>query len=111
MNMIRAFVFSMASLGALAGNAVAAEPELLLVIKNHRFEPTELKVAAGQRVKLVIHNQDSTPEEFESHDLNREKVIPPGAKATVFIGPLKPGRYAFVGEFNESTAKGVVVAE
>ena len=90
---------------------LAADPEALLVIKNNRFEPTELRVPAGQRVKLVVHNQDSTPEEFESHDLNREKVIPPGAKATIFIGPLKPGRYAFFGEYHEATAKGVIVAE
>ena len=91
--------------------AVAADAEALLVIKNHRFEPAELKVPAGQRVKLTVHNQDSTPEEFESHKLNREKVIAPGAKVVLFIGPLKPGKYEFVGEYNEATAKGVVVAE
>lgn len=91
--------------------ASSAEPEIALAIKNHRFEPAELKVPANQRVKLVVHNQDSTPEEFESHSLNREKVIPGRAKATIFIGPLKPGRYPFVGEFNEATAKGVVVVE
>ena len=62
------------------------------MIKNHRFEPALLKVPAGQRVKLVVHNQDATPEEFESHGLNREKVVPGGAKATIYIGPLKPGR-------------------
>jgi heme/copper-type cytochrome/quinol oxidase subunit 2 len=93
------------------GSATAAEPELQLVIKNHRFEPAELKVPANQRVKLVVHNEDTTPEEFESRALNREKVIPPGAKATIFIGPLKPGRYGFAGEYNEATAKGVVVVE
>ena len=95
----------------LAGMATAAEPEILLVIKNHRFEPAELKVPSGQRIKLVVHNQDSTPEEFESHSLNREKVIPGGAKAIIYIGPLKPGRYDFFGEYNEATAKGAVVAE
>jgi plastocyanin len=88
-----------------------AEPEALLVIKNHRFEPAEVKVPAGQRVKLTVHNQDATPEEFESHKLNREKVVPPGAKVVIFIGPLKPGRHEFFGEYNEATAKGVVVAE
>ena len=91
--------------------ALAAEPEVLLVIKNHRFEPAELKVPANQRIKLVVHNQDATPEEFESHSLNREKIVPAQGKVTVFIGPLKPGRYAFFGEYNEATAKGVVVAE
>ena len=103
-----AFAFSAI---AFANLAMAADPEVALVIKNHRFEPTELKVPAGQRIKLVVHNQDSTPEEFESHSLNREKVIPGGAKATIYVGPLKPGRYDFFGEYNPTTAKGVVIAE
>lgn len=96
---------------AFAGMAAAAELEFALVIKNHRFEPAELRVPARQRVKLVVHNQDSTPEEFESHSLNREKVIPGGSKATIYMGPLQPGRYEFIGEYNEATAKGAVVAE
>jgi plastocyanin len=95
----------------LCTGALAAQPEVLLVIKDHRFQPAEVKVPAGQRVKLVVHNQDSTPEEFESHSLNREKVVPGGAKAAIFIGPLTPGRYEFYGEYNEATAKGAVVAE
>ena len=105
------FASTLISASFLATSAIGAEPELLLVIKNHRFEPAEVKVPAGQRVKLVVHNQDSTAEEFESHDLNREKIIPAGAKATIFIGPLKPGRYQFFGEYNEASAKGVVIAE
>ena len=111
--MIRHALLSASAVMALvfAGQIQAAEPELLLVIKNHRFEPAELKVPSGQRVKLVVHNQDATPEEFESHSLGREKLIPAGAKVTVFIGPLKPGSYSFVGEYNEATAKGVVIAE
>lgn len=111
--MTRIQALSAVALAALlgAGAAGAAEPEVQLVIKNHRFEPSEFKVPAGQRVKLIVHNQDATAEEFESHSLNREKVIPGGAKATIFIGPLKPGRYTFFGEYNEATAKGAVVAE
>jgi hypothetical protein len=105
------FAIVAASIALLCGTAQAADLEVQLVIKNHRFEQPELKVPAGQRVKLIVHNQDSTPEEFESHSLNREKVIPAGAKATIFIGPLKAGRYDFVGEYNEATAKGVVIAE
>jgi plastocyanin len=98
---------------AFAASAVAsaAEPEALLVIKNHRFEPAELKVPAGKRVKLTVHNQDATAEEFESHRLNREKIVPAGGKVVIFIGPLKPGKYEFFGEYNEATAKGIVVAE
>lgn len=88
-----------------------AEPEAMLVVKNHRFEPTTVKVPAGQRVRLTVHNQDTTPEEFESHKLNREKIVPPGAKVVIYIGPLTPGSYEFWGEYNAATAKGVVVAE
>lgn len=104
-----------AALGAtalcLAQLASAADPEALLVIKNHRFEPTELKVPAGKRVKLTVHNQDPTPEEFESKKLGREKIVPGGAKVVIFIGPLKAGKYDFFGEYNEATAKGAVIAE
>lgn len=95
---------------AMAQLASAADPEALLVIKNHRFEPGELKVPAGKRIKLTVHNQDSTPEEFESKKLGREKIIPGGAKVVLFIGPLKPGKYDFFGEYNEATAKGAVIA-
>jgi hypothetical protein len=62
-------------------------------------------------VKLVVDNQDATPEEFDSHALNREKVIPGRAKAVIFVGPLAPGRYPFIGEFNAATAQGAVIAQ
>lgn len=104
------FFLATALLGA-SSMSIAAEPEVLLVIKDHKFQPAEVKVPANQRIKLVVHNQDSTPEEFESHTLNREKVIPGGAKATIYVGPLKPGRYGFYGEYNEKTAQGALVAE
>nr|WP_245921422.1 cupredoxin domain-containing protein [Bowmanella denitrificans] len=84
--------------------------EFELVLKSHLFYPSKLEVPAGRKVKLVIHNQDDTPEEFDSFDLNREKVIFPNRKATVYIGPLKPGVYEFFGEFNPNSARGQVVA-
>ncbi len=101
----------LALLATASLTAWAADNNYSLVIREHRFEPAELRVPAGQKIKLVVHNQDSTPEEFESHELNREKVIAPGAKANIFVGPLKPGRYPFYGEFNEKTARGVLIAE
>jgi len=91
--------------------AFAADMELSLVIKNHMFEPAELEVPANQRIKLNIQNLDKTVEEFESHSMKKEKVIPAGGKAVIFLGPLKPGSYEFIGEFNPKTAKGLVIAE
>ncbi len=82
-----------------------------LKIKGHLFFPSELEIPANTKVKLSISNEDNTPEEFESYELNREKVIPGKSKATVFIGPLKPGEYPFFGEFYPKTAQGKVVVK
>jgi len=102
-----AFLSLFASVAARA----AGEPEFALAIKDHRFTPSEIRIPANVKVRLVIDNQDATPEEFDSHALNREKVIPGKSKATVFVGPLSPGRYPFMGEFNAASAQGAVVAE
>ena len=96
-----------ASLGAFA----AGEPEFTILIENHRFVPDRLEIPSGKKVKLLVENKDATPEEFESSQLKVEKVIPGKAKATIFLGPLKAGEYKFVGEFNDKTARGVIVAK
>ena len=91
--------------------ATAAAPTFELEIRDHLFFPDELRVPAGVKIKLIVYNRDATPEEFESYELNREKVIVGQRKAVIFIGPLKPGVYPFFGEFNPKTAQGRVVAE
>ncbi|MGQ0578862.1 MAG: cupredoxin domain-containing protein [Betaproteobacteria bacterium] len=89
----------------------SAEEIYTVVFKDHRIVPDVLEVPAGKKIKLVVDNQDPTPEEFESHSLNREKVIPGKSKATIFIGPLKPGSYEIFGEFHQDTAQGRIVAK
>ena|SRR5437868_11661887 len=103
--------FIVATFLAASVSAFAADGDISVVIENHKFTPDRIEVPAGKKVKLVIDNRDATAEEFESHDLKIEKVIPGKSKGTVFVGPLKPGEYKFVGEFNEKTAKGVIVAK
>lgn len=95
----------------LAGGARAAVPEFTLEIRDHLFYPSTLVVPANTKIKLLVINRDPTPEEFESYELNREKVIMGGARAVIFIGPLAPGDYPFFGEFNPKTAQGVIRAE
>ena len=89
----------------------AGEPEFATALEGHRFTPSEIRIPANVKVRLVIDNRDATAEEFDSHALNREKVVPGKSKVTLFIGPLAPGRYPFIGEFNAATARGEVVAE
>ena len=86
-------------------------PEIQLAIQNHRYQPEELKVPAGVKFKLIVTNKDSTPEEFESVDLKREKIVMPNGKITVFIGPLDAGTYKFFGDFHQDTAQGRMIAE
>ena len=94
-----------------AGGLHAQESEVRIVIRDHKFEPAEITVPAGTKLKLVIDNQDATAEEFESYELNREKVVPAKGQVTLFVGPLKPGRYPFFGDFHKETAKGALVAK
>lgn len=105
-------VLAVAFLGVLTGAPARADtPEFTLVIESHRFIPAELKVPAGQKIKLLVENRDPTPEEFESYDFNREKIVPAHGRIALFVGPLKPGRYEFFGEFNIATARGTLIAE
>lgn len=99
------------ALCCVAMGAQAQTPVFEIEIREHLFYPSELKIPAGQKVKLIIHNRDATPEEFESYELNREKVIIGNTQGIVFIGPLKPGEYPFFGEFNPKTAQGKVIVE
>ena len=96
----------------LPASAARAEvPVFTLEIRDHLFYPSELVIPADTKVKLIVANLDPTPEEFESYELNREKVIMGGARATIFIGPVPAGTYPFFGEFNPKTAQGTVRAE
>ena len=100
------------ALAVAPGAAILAETDTYtLTIKDHRFTPSEFIVPAGQKVKLLIKNLDATPEEFESHDLNREKIVAGGGEITLYIGPLEPGTYGFFGEFHEATAQGKVIVK
>jgi plastocyanin len=106
-------LFALIGIAALLSLAPAAAQaqDFTVTIKDHKFTPSEIKVPANTRVTITVINDDATPEEFESKPMKVEKVIPGKSKGTVRIGPLKPGRYPFVGEFHEATAKGVVIAE
>jgi hypothetical protein len=103
-------IIRLAALISLAPAAVRAD-DYTLTITDHKFTPTEIKVPANQRVMITVINNDDTAEEFDSVALKVEKVVPGKSKGVVRIGPLTPGRYPFIGEFHEATAKGVVIAE
>lgn len=93
------------------GVALADDPTFQLTIRDHRFDPVELQVPANVKVKLVVKNADGTPEEFESAELRREKIVPAGQEIVVYVGPLKPGTYEFFGDFHPKTARGHLIVK
>ena len=92
---------------SFAGQAMADAP-VQLSVRNHHFTPTVITAPAGQRFMIQVHNLDGTPEEFESYDFKVEKIMAPHATIIVPVGALKPGSYAFFGDYNPTLAKGVL---
>lgn len=116
--MARVFLVAATALAAsffafASADAARAEepPAFEISIKDHKFEPAELEVPANTEIKLVVKNLDPTPEEFESYELNREKIIAGGGQGIFYLDPLKPGTYPFFGEFNQATAQGKLIAK
>jgi plastocyanin len=80
-----------------------------IIIKNHKFHPENIEVPTGHKIKLIVKNEDSSIEEFDSIDLSREKIIPGNSSVHVILAPLKPGKYCFMGEFHPETASGCII--
>ncbi len=100
---------SLLSLAMLCAKAQAALPEVVIEIRNHLFIPQSIQIPAGKKVRLVFINHDATPEEIDSFDLNREKVIFGNSRGVIFVGPLPEGDYHFFGEYHPNSATGKVL--
>jgi hypothetical protein len=98
-------------LGLLALAAPAHADDYVLSLKDHQFSPRELTLPAGQKVKLRIRNLDPTPAEFESTDLNREKIIPGNSETIIFIGPVEAGTYHYFDDFRRDTTTGSIIVK
>lgn len=111
-NLLASFLIVSMAMGCV-GMAFAQEANsnaLTIVIKNHQFDPQQLTVPAGKKIQITVENQDQTPEEFESFDLDREQVVEGNKKITVFLGPLSPGKYNYWADFHKSST-GIIVAQ
>jgi plastocyanin len=109
--MKRSLVYSVALSACLLFSVSAHAEDYVLTLKSNQFSPKVLNVPAGQKVKIIVKNQDATPAEFESSDLNREKVIGANSEVTIFVGPLNAGRYGFFDDFHRNTTTGTIVAK
>ena len=109
---MRSAVLALLVTATLTVPAVADGPTTIPVtLKDHKFTPSELHIAAGKPAILTVTNQDATAEEFDSSALQIEKVIGGGQYGTIRLRPLAPGKYPFMGEYHSDTAQGVVISE
>ena len=109
----RGMVSVFATLAALAfGPIVRAEDETLPVVRFHdgRFEPDELVVKAKTPFRLRVVNATQDAIEFESFELNRERVVLPGAEIVVYLPALDPGSYKFFDDFHHGAGEGTITA-
>ena len=88
----------------------AQEASAALTLGPKGFEPGTLTVKAGVKIQLTVKNATGDAAEFESAELNREKVVPAGGSAVIYIGPLSPGIYPFFDDFNQSV-QGRIIAK
>jgi plastocyanin len=93
----------------LAAAAAADEPSFPLVVGEAGFAPAEIEAPAGARLKLEVTNQTAAAIEFESFELNRERVIQPGQTASVWLSGLSPGRYEFFDDFHQERRGALLV--
>jgi hypothetical protein len=105
-----AFIFT-GVMAAVAFPSLADEAAIPLTLKDHKFTPAEIHIKANMPAQILLNNEDSSAEEFDSSALHVEKVVPGGQKGIVRLRPLPPGKYNFMGEYHSDTAQGVVIAE
>jgi hypothetical protein len=79
-----------------------------MTLREHRFAPDTVVAPAGRPLRLEIINEDDAPEQVASHELGVAENLPPHGRASVPVGPLKPGRYDLRGEMHAGTAAGVL---
>jgi len=108
---MKSIIITIGVLGVLLAIPSVMAAEYTVVIKEHQFIPSQIEMKAGEKHRLIVLNHDATPEEFESYELNREKIVSGNSKIVIFIPPLDAGEYKFFGEFNPETAQGRIVVK
>lgn len=109
--MARAAVALAALLAAMALPALADEPTFRIDIKDGVITPLEIEVPANTRIRLEVTNSGTSPAEFESVQLKKEKVIAGGNSSVMVIRNLDPGTYDFFDDFHIDMPHAKIIAK
>ena len=107
---VRLLLVALALVLGTGPHAHAEDYAVTLVVRDGGFEPAEVKVPRGPRVRLEVANETAAKIEFESVALNRERIVKPGERATLYLTDLSPGRYEFFDELHRER-RGVLLVE
>lgn len=112
--MSRVFVLLLAAatlaLHATKGHAEDM-PVFSIEFKDGVITPLRLEVPARRAFKIELHNTGTTPAEFESTELHREKVLAPQSTSFIVFRTLDPGEYKFFDDFHPDAPQALLVAK
>jgi hypothetical protein len=86
-------------------------PTFVIELKDGVISPLRLEVPANRTFKIELRNTGTTPAEFESLELHREKVLAAQSTSFIVIKNLDPGEYKFFDDFHPGAPQAVLVAK
>ncbi|MGV1793516.1 cupredoxin domain-containing protein [Rhizobium sp. A37_96] len=110
---ICSILFAAAGLFVCAGTAslhAGEDPVFAIEFRDGVIMPLRIEVPANVRFKIELHNAGSSPVEFESVELRKEKVLGPGTTSFIVIRQLAPGEYTFFDDFHLNMPPATLVA-
>jgi len=108
---VSAVLLSLAMIAAPAAARADEEPVFKIEMADGKLTPLRLEVPAGKAFRLEVTNAGSTPAEFESKTLHKEKVIAPKATVVIPVKKLAAGEYDFFDEHQPKAPAGTLVAK
>jgi hypothetical protein len=84
--------------------------EIQVTYSKGQFQPGQVSAPADKPIVFRVKNLDAKAMEFESKSLRVEKVVAANSEGIINVRALKPGRYEFYDDFNE-TARGALTVQ
>lgn len=112
---IRRLVFGLATSLILYAFSVPVraddDPVFVIEFRDGAITPLRTEVPADVRFKLELRNKGSSPVEFESVELRKEKVLGPGVTSFIVIRRLNRREYVFFDDFHLDMPPATLVAK
>ncbi len=96
---------------SIVTGVAAEDPTFSIEFKDGTVSPLQLEVPANTRFRLELKNSGTSPAEFESTELRKEKVLAAGTTSVLVIRTLDPGSYPFFDDFHPDAPKAVLIAK